>query len=76
MGRHNQYVKHVMEVGEKYGGMIFIKEVPNPGKTNRRYCLVECSHCGNIVGRTFTNVQSGTIQSCGCKFKSPGLNLK
>lgn len=65
-------IKCIMEVGELYGGVRFLKEIPNPGKSSRRYCEVECNHCGTKVGRILSHVHSGVIESCGCKFKPKG----
>lgn len=58
-----------MEKGVQYGGVVFLEEIPNPGKSKRRYCTVECSHCGTIFGRILSHVYNGNIESCGCKFK-------
>lgn len=66
-------IKHCrMEEGKIYGGVTFLEEIPNPGKSKRRYCRVECVYCGTRVGRILSHVFSGIIQSCGCKFAQNG----
>lgn len=42
----------------------------NPDKTNNGVNRWNCEcECGNIVVHTSSNLKSGTVKSCGCKFK-------
>ena len=57
-------------VGQKYGRLIVIKEVPSKskGEKKNRYFLCKCE-CGNQIEVSANHLRSGHTKSCGCLTK-------
>ena len=56
-------------IGQTFNYLTVIQQ--NPNKSNAGHYRWDCKCvCGNIVTHAASNLKSGTIHSCGCKFKS------
>lgn len=57
-------------VGNKYGKLTVIKEIPSKSQSQKknRYFLCKCD-CGNTIEVSAAHLRSGHTQSCGCLMK-------
>lgn len=56
-----------IKVGDKYGKLTIVKELPRRRHTSRIYRYVECKcQCGNIKAFKLEGIRSGDTKSCGC----------
>lgn len=54
-------------IGEKYGRLTIIDELPKQELKNNKYRVMVCQcDCGNIVNVRLGNLRSGNSLSCGC----------
>lgn len=62
--------KLIVNVGEKYGLLTVVKEVPSDNRCRRFLCACDC---GKETETRLADLRSGRTRSCGCLWRSAGI---